>query len=78
MKLNVINNGINPDEETGTIFTVFYKKGIFKKAEISFHLSYCEAYQRYLLLKNGNPFALALLRQTERGGEQEALHQFRR
>ena len=73
-KIDVRANGINPDEEKGEIFTVFYKeKLIFKKPTIELFLSYEEAYRRYKEMQ-GKTKALCLMVQDRRGEPQKVLH----
>lgn len=75
-KIDIKANGINPDEEEGKIFTVFYKeKAIFKKPTIELFLSYVEAYRRYKELQ-GKTKALCLMVQYRRGEEQKILHNY--
>ena len=74
-KIDIIANGVNPDEETGKIFTVFYKeKGFFKKPKIELYLSYCEAYRRYKDLA-GKVKARCMMVQYKRGEPQKILSQ---
>ena len=73
-KLDIRANGINPDEEKGRIFTVFYKeKAIFKKPVIELFLSYVEAYKRYKSLA-GKVKARCLMVEYERGTGHNVLH----
>lgn len=75
-KIEIRANGINPDEEQGKIFTVFYKeKLIFKKPTIELFISYAEAYRRYKELQ-GKTKALCLMVQDRRGEEQKILHNY--
>lgn len=72
-KIEIIANGVNPDEETGKIFTVFYKeKLIFKKPTIELFLSYEDAYSRYTELQ-GKTKALCLMVQDRRKEPQKIL-----